>query len=142
MSSDEEAGRERRFLLERFDDYLRFERGLSDRTLDAYLRDVGQMAAFAEDRGVEVPREVTYELLRAFVQDLAERGLATSTMARKISTLRTYFEFLSEEGEVEEDPTERLERPRQRRHLPDVLSYDEVERLLEAVDMEHDLAAR
>lgn len=135
-------GRERRFRLGGFSDYLRFERGLSDRTLDAYVRDVGQMAAFADERGVEGPDGVTYELLRGFVLDLAEKGRASSTIARKVSTLRTYFRFLVEEGRLEEDPTERLERPRQSRHLPDVLSYDEVTDILEAVRMEHDLAVR
>lgn len=134
--------RDRRFRLGPFSDYLRFERGLSDRTLDAYRRDVGQMAAFAEDRGADDPSGVTYGLLRGFVLDLAEQGLASSTIARKVSTLRTYFRFLVEEGQLEEDPTERLERPRQSRHLPDVLSYDEVTSLLGAVDMQHDLAIR
>lgn len=139
---DEEPGHERRFRLGRFSDYLRFERGLSDRTLDAYRRDVGQMAAFAVDRGAERPGEVTYDLLRHFVRALAEEGLASSTIARKVSTLRTYFRFLTEEGELEEDPTERLERPSQGRRLPEVLTYDEVKRLLRAVDMEHALAVR
>ncbi len=147
-ASDEEPaedgidGRERRFRLGGFSDYLRFERGLSDRTLDAYVRDVGQMAAFADDRGVDEPERVTYELLRGFVLDLAEKGRASSTIARKVSTLRTYFRFLVDEGQLEEDPTERLERPRQSRHLPDVLAYDEVKAILEGVDMEHDLAVR
>ena len=135
-------GRERRFRLGGFSDYLRFERGLSDRTLDAYVRDVGQMAAFADERGVDGPDGVTYELLRGFVLDLAEKGRASSTIARKVSTLRTYFRFLVDEGRLEEDPTERLERPRQSRHLPDVLSYDDVTDILEAVNMEHDLAVR
>ena len=139
---DAADGRDRRFRLGGFSDYLRFERGLSDRTLDAYVRDVGQMAAFADDRGADGPEEVTYELLRGFVLDLAEKGRASSTIARKVSTLRTYFRFLVDEGRLEDDPTERLERPRQSRHLPDVLSYDEVTGILEAVNMEHDLAVR
>lgn len=134
--------RDRRYLLEPFGDYLRFERGLSDRTVDAYLRDVGQMAAFATDRGAAGPGEVTYGLLREFVLDLAEQGRASSTIARKISTLRTYYRFLAEEGRVDEDPTERLERPRQGRLLPQVLSYPEVEGILEAIDMGHWLATR
>lgn len=141
-AEEEGGGLERRFRLGGFSDYLRYERGLSDRTLDAYVRDVGQMAAFADDRGVDGPAGVTYELLRGFVLDLAEQGRASSTIARKVSTLRTYFRFLVDEGRLEEDPTERLERPRQSRHLPDVLSYDEVTGILEAVSMEHDLAVR
>lgn len=133
---------ERAFRLEMYSDYLRFERGLSPRTRDAYLRDCGAFTAFARERGAEEPRAVDYHLLRAWVQELAESGLAASTLARKISSLRSYFGFLQEEGLVAEDPTEKLERPRQSRSLPEVLSVREVERIIESVRSDDDLAHR
>lgn len=136
------ASGEQRFRMEMYADYLRFERGLSPRTRQAYLRDCHRMAAFAVDRGADAPEEVDYGLLRSFVQELAEDGLAASTIARKISSLRSYFRFLQEEGVLEEDPTEKLERPRQTRSLPQVLSVEEVERLLEAVTPEEKHAFR
>lgn len=132
----------RRFQLERFRDYLAFERGLSDRTVDAYLRDCGAFTAFARDAGVSDPGGVDFALLRDFVAHLASEGLAASTVARKVSALRGYFGFLVGEGVLEADPTERLEAPRRGRPLPEVLSLDEIERLLASPSAEEPLAFR
>lgn len=132
----------RRFRIEPFRDYLGFERGLSGRTVDAYARDCRQLAVFARERGVPRPAGIDYRLLRDFVAELADRGLAGSTVSRKISAIRSYFGFLLDEGVVDEDPTERLEAPRPVRALPDVLSVPEVERLLGAVPAEAELAFR
>jgi integrase/recombinase XerD len=137
-----EVPAERRFLLGPFSDYLRFDRGVSERTRDAYVRDCRQMAEFARDRGREGPSEVGYPLLREYVVELVEEGMASSTVARKISSLRSYFGFLVAEGHRESDPSERLEAPRRGRPLPEVLTYPEVERILAAVPVEHDLAFR
>jgi len=143
-SRDSTPGEEprRRFHLDPFSDYLVFERGLAERTRDAYLRDVGQLVAFAVDRGRVVPEELDHGLLRDFLVELTERGLASSTLARKVSSLRGYFAFLVSEGGIEEDPTELLEPPRRGRPLPGALTYAEVERILDAVPVEHELAFR
>jgi integrase/recombinase XerD len=137
-----EEGLEGRFHLRPYSDYLRFDRGLSERTRDAYVRDCRQMAGFAAERGVSRPEEVDYDLLRGFVVSLMEEGMASSTVSRKISALRSYFGFLVAEGRLEADPTERLEAPRRGRSLPEVLTYGEVEEILAAVPVEHELAFR
>ena len=142
MTPEIEDAVERRFHLGPFADYLRFERGLSRRTRDAYLRDCRQMLAFALDLGAEGPEEVEYGLLRDFVAALVDRGLASSTVSRKISSLRSYFGFLADEGVVAEDPSDKLEAPRRGRPLPDVLTVAEVESILAAVPTEHELAFR
>ena len=142
MTPEIEDRVERRFHLGPFADYLRFERGLSRRTRDAYLRDCRQMLAFALDADVAGPDEVDYGLLRDFVAGLVDRGLASSTVSRKISSLRSYFAFLADEDVVEEDPSEKLEAPRRGRPLPDVLTVAEVEEILSAVPAEHELAFR
>ena len=139
MSGEE---RDRRFLLGPFADYLRFDRGVSRRTRDAYLRDCRQMIEFAVDRGVEDPGRVDHTVLRAFVVSLVDGGMAPSTVSRKLSALRSYFGFLVAEGHRAEDPTERLEAPRRGRSLPEVLTVEEVERILSAVPGEHELAFR
>lgn len=133
---------ERRFLLQAFRDHLLFERGLAERTVEAYVRDATQMVEFARDHDLADPRGLDHPLLRRFLGELADRGLAASTVSRKISSLRAYFGFLFAEGAVAEDPTERLAGPGRGRDLPDVLSYAEVRRLLEAVPSEHELAFR
>lgn len=132
----------RSFRLEPFRDYLSFERNLASRTLDAYTRDCLTFARFARDAGVRDPSRVSYRLLRDFVAAQVEAGYASSTIARRISALRTYFGFLVQEGAVEQDPTERLESPRLDRTLPDVLSYPEIESLLEAVSPDRGSAFR
>lgn len=132
----------REFRLEPFEDYLRFERGLADRTVQAYVRDCRQMVVFVREAGASGPGEVDYGRLRDFVVDLVERGLAGSTVARKLSSIRAYFGFMVAEGHCASDPTERLESPRGGRSLPDVLTYPEVERVLAAVPIEHALAFR
>ncbi len=127
------------FRVEQFVDHLTFERGLADRTLDAYRRDLERFLEFLESRGVGAPGEIDGGDLREYVYHLKDRGLAPSTIRRAQSALRTYFSFLLGEGVVEDDPTERIESPRVGRRLPEVLTRDEVLALLEAPEVDHSL---
>jgi integrase/recombinase XerD len=122
----------RRFRSEPFLDFLAYERGLSARTLDAYGRDLRRFVAFALERGVERPEDLDAALFREYVYRLKDEGLAPTSIRRAQSTLRTYAGFLLGEGVLSDDPTERMESPRIGRSLPDVLSREEVERLVEA----------
>ena len=130
------------FRLEPFADYLAFERGLAERTVQAYRRDLMGLVEFLVERGVGRPGDVAHTHLRDWVFHLKDRGLAPTSIRRAQSAVRTYFAFLLGEGVVEDDPTERMESPRTWRRLPDVLSTDEVERLLEAPDPSKDLYGR
>ncbi|MFP4622561.1 MAG: site-specific tyrosine recombinase XerD [Gemmatimonadota bacterium] len=127
------------FHLEQFHDHLSFERGLSPRTLDAYGRDTGRLRDFLETRGVRDPGHATPADLREFSYHLRDQGLAPTSVRRTLSAVRTYFGFLLAEGLVASDPSEQLESPKTWRRLPDVLRWDEVERLLEAPDPAHRL---
>lgn len=130
------------FRLREFADYLRFERRSSARTVEAYLRDCGRMADTLRDLGRTTPGEVAPADLREHLARLSEEGLATSTLARARSAMRTYFRFLLIEEHVATDPTEGIESPRRGRSLPHVLSYEAVLAILEAVPIEHRLANR
>jgi len=125
------------FRLESFVDYLSFERGLSDRTLSAYQRDLEKLLVFLKGKGRNEPADVLPQDLREFVFHLKDSGLAPSSIRRTLSALRGYFAFLLEEGVLEVDPSERLESPRAWRKLPDVLSVEEVEKILEAPNPDH-----
>ncbi len=123
------------FHLEAFTDHLAVERGLSPRTLDAYGRDVGRLVDFLRARGVQRPGEATAGELREFVYYLKDQGLQPTSIRRSISAARTYFAFLLAEGIVVSDPSDRLELPRTWRRLPDVISREEAQRLLDAPDV-------
>ena len=127
------------FRLEQFADFLAFERGLSERTVTAYQRDLRGLVEFLTGRGIGAPEGVGPGDLRAYVFHLKDRGQAPTSICRAQSTLRTYWGFLLGEGVVERDPTERLEAPRVWRRLPGVLARAEVERLVEAPDPDHPL---
>lgn len=125
--------------MEQFDDYLTFERGLSQRTVSAYKRDLRRWATCMQRHGADEPRAVTVALLRAWVFELKDSGLAATSIRRAQSAVRTYFGFLLAEGAIEIDPTDRLDTPNVKRKLPDFLSRAETDRLLETPDPDHPL---
>jgi integrase/recombinase XerD len=129
----------RAFRFEQFEDYLTFERGLSERTVVAYRRDLARWADAMESQGVEGPAQVEAESIRTWVFGLRDAGLAATSIRRAQSAVRSYFAFLLAEGVLKLDPTERLESPKVTRRLPDFLTREEVERLLGAPDPDRPL---
>lgn len=131
-----------RFHLGQFDDFLTLEQGTSPRTVEAYRRDVERLVDFSRVKGAASPVDITSRLLREFVYHLKDVGLAPSSIRRNISAGRTYFKFLLAEGVVVRDPTERLETPKRWRTLPEVLTVEEVSRLIAAPTLDDPLAFR
>ncbi|MHC4378780.1 MAG: site-specific tyrosine recombinase [Planctomycetota bacterium] len=123
--------------IEDFLDALRHESGLAPRTLAAYRRDLEAFARRQAARGVESPEQLTEQHL---IDDLAhlrrELGRAESSVARGLSALRSWLRFQVAEGELDRDPSARLSTPKLGRKLPEVLSVEEVQRLLESADGE------
>jgi integrase/recombinase XerD len=142
VAEPELEGRRRAYLLEPFADFLSLEQGASPQTIDAYQRDVARLAEFASVRGAARPLELTAGLLREYVYHLKDLGLAPASIRRNVSAVRTYFRFLLGEGHLVRDPSERLESPKRWRELPDVLSPEEVGRLLAAPSLDETLAFR
>ena len=132
----------RAYLIERFGDFLSLEQGASPRTHEAYGRDLLRFASWARTRGASTPTDVGPGMLRDFVYHLKDVGLAPASIRRNVSAVRTYYRFLLAEGHVVRDPSERLETPRRWRTLPDVLTVDEVSRLLAAPSLDEPLAFR
>jgi integrase/recombinase XerD len=127
------------FRFEQFHDYLTFERGLSERTVVAYGRDLSRWMSFLEAAGVSHPGSVDVRVLREWIFDLKDSGLAPTSIRRAQSAIRTYFGFLLAEGVLDTDPTDRLDSPRVDRTLPEFMSREEVDRLLESPDPTHRL---
>jgi integrase/recombinase XerD len=139
---DPAAEAPRAYAVEPYLDHLRFERTLSERTLEAYRHDVVRLATFMRMLGRHRPGDVTTPDLRRFVLHLKDLGLAPTSIARNLAAIRTYFRFLLSESQVTGDPSERIETPKSWRTLPEVLTVDEIDRLLSAPDLSHPLAWR
>ncbi len=134
--------RARIFLLARFTDYVALEQGLSPRTQEAYQRDLQRFAEYAEARGVAAPPDITARMLREYVYHLKDLGLSPASIRRSVSAVRTYFRFLTGDGLVVRDPSDRLETPKRWRSLPEVLSVEEVQRLLASPTLDDTLVFR
>ena len=138
----EERELRRGFHLQAFEDALALEEGASPRTIEAYRRDVIRCAAYMREQGITAARDISPAALREFIYHLKDLGLAGSSIRRSISALRTWFRVMLAEGLVHTDPTERLDSPQRWRTLPEVLSVDEVTRLLAAPQLDERLAFR
>jgi integrase/recombinase XerD len=115
--------------------YLEFERGLSRNTLEAYRSDLLQYGSWLEREGVD-PLNVSHTRLATFVTGLATGGdgrppAANATLQRKVACLRSFYRHLRRLGTLEDDPTVHLKAPRESRKLPQVLTRDEVAKLLD-----------
>lgn len=122
-------------VIDAYEAYLILERGLSDNTREAYVRDVGKLVRYLETEKVTL-REVTTDTLRAFAADLFDLGISPRTQARIVSGIKSFFRFLKLEGYLDSNPSLLLESPALRRHLPEVLRLDEIDAMIGAIDME------
>ncbi|MFT4901114.1 MAG: integrase/recombinase XerD [Lentimonas sp.] len=118
--------------IESFLAWLELERGLSDNTIQAYARDLEQCAAFIQAQGLEEWLAVSAPVVTAWTQSLSLAEYARTSQARKLSALRMFARHLVRENVRKDDFTELLAGPKLSRTLPDVLTREEVERLLEA----------
>ena len=123
--------------------HLKLERSLSDRTVEAYLRDVGKLRDFAIQQVPAVaPDRISSEDLRAFITWVAKHGLAASSQARLLSAIRVFHRNMLREKSIREDPTELIESPRLGRKLPVFLSVQEIDAMVKVIDMSRPLAHR
>ena len=121
-----------------FLDFLRVERGVSSHTISAYRNDLYQLADYMKSRGGgngggDGWKRVDDQALMDYLLSLHELGYSDTTRARKVASSKSLFNFLVEESVISKDPTENLSSPRMGRSLPEVLSVEEVARLLAAV---------
>lgn len=118
----------------RFEVYLRVEKGLSDNTAAAYGRDVEHLTQGLLAMGKAVDTAVEADL-EQFVCTLKDMGIQPRSQARIISGIKAFYKFLKLEGYIDRNPTRLLETPKTGRHLPDVLTVDEIDAMLECIDM-------
>ena len=114
---------------EAFLEMMAAERGASLNTIEAYGRDLEEFAQFVAARGTRI-EGATADQVRDYLRKRTRTGIASVTMARKLSVLRGYFAFLLGEGVRRDDPCAAIDTPRFGRRLPKTLSQDEIERIL------------
>jgi len=119
--------------VEVFLEHVRNARGLSEQTVRAYANDLDQLVAFAHERGARQTSDVTLELLRDWLWEADQRGLARSTLSRRSSSVRAFTRWASESGVVPTDAGVRLRAPKRAAHLPRVVGSDQVRRLLDGL---------
>ncbi len=119
-----------------FESYLRLEKSLSQNSISAYINDINKLIVYLEAKfGGMFPTNVKLANLKDFVQWLNEEGVSPRTQARTISGIKSFFKYLLIEGKMESDPTSLLEAPKVGRKLPDILSVDEIDNLINSVDL-------
>ncbi len=128
-------------ILRRYSQYLRLEKAFSANTLDAYMRDLQKLIDYYTGEGIDF-REVTLEQLDRFAASLLDRGISHKTIARVLAGVRSFYHFLFVEKEIRQDPTELLASPSRGLYLPQVLSLDEIDQILQSIDQSKDEGIR
>jgi len=119
-----------------FGQYLKLERSLSANSIEAYVHDVELLRQFMSLTYPDIsPVNVTTKHLQGFLQHINELGLSAHSQARILSGLKGFFKYLFFEERIEKDPTALIEGPKLGRKLPDTLSYHEIEKILNAIDL-------
>lgn len=122
-------------LTDSFLDYLRYERNYSDDTVKAYGEDIRQFQEFGgEDVGLQSPSEVVVDVVREWMIHLMNLGYATTSVNRKLSSLRSYYKYLLRRGEVKVDPLRKITGPKNKKNLPVFVKESEMNRLLDDED--------
>ncbi len=121
-------------LADSFLDYLRYERNYSEDTVRAYGEDIRQFQEFGgESVGLQSPPEVVVDVVREWMMCLMSRGYATTSVNRKLSSLRSYYKYLLRKGEVKVDPLRKITGPKNKKNLPVFLKERDMDRLLDDV---------
>ncbi|MCC8176556.1 MAG: site-specific tyrosine recombinase XerD [Bacteroidales bacterium] len=128
-------------VIKQFLAYLVTEKGLSENTRESYAFDLTRLMQYLEDEGVAL-QDVTVDNLREFIGSLHDLGISATTQNRFLSSLRTFFKYLKLEGFIETNPSSLLESVKMGDHLPQVLTVEEIDSLIEAIQPEDPNGAR
>ncbi len=120
-----------------YENYLKLEKSLSPNSIAAYINDINKLIHFLDNSFNSIaPDEVKLRHLKSFVELLNEKGVSPRTQARTISGIKSFYKYLLIEDKITSDPTALLESPKIGRKLPDILSMEEVDDLINGIDIE------
>lgn len=116
--------------------YLQLEKSLSDNSVEAYMRDLEKLTQYLQaENNMKTPADIVLKDLQQFIQGIAKMGINATSQARVISGIKSFFKYCLIENIIIKDPSVLLEAPKLKRALPDVLSFDEIEKIIAAIDM-------
>jgi len=119
-----------------FENYLRLEKSLSENSIEAYRNDIRKLEEFFTRPGHEIdPSAVKYNDLRDFINWYGSENSNARTQARVLSGIRAFYRYLLTDGEIDENPSSLIESPKSGLKLPEVLSVEEIDRIVEAIDL-------
>lgn len=121
-------------LLSLYRDYLRLEKNMTSNTVEAYTDDVGKLLLYLKDVGLQ-PESVKLENLEHFAAGLHDIGITPRSQARILSGVRSFYKFLLMDRRIDALPTELLPSPKIGEHLPEVLSVEEIDRIISGIDL-------
>ena len=122
-------------IISKYTTYISLEKGLSGNTLEAYLNDLNKLLKFIDDEPDISILSITYENLQQFIAQLCDIGISARSQARIISGIKSFYRFLLTEDYLETNPTELLESPKIGQKLPEVLTVNEVNNLINSIDL-------
>lgn len=126
-----------------FESYLKLERSLSKNSVGAYIHDIRLFESFLLEKEIKLtPEQIQLETLQEFIVWVSKKKVKDRSQARVISGIRAFYKFLLMEDLMNTDPTQLLEAPKLSRKLPDVLSFDEITRMINAIDLSTPEGAR
>ncbi len=121
-------------IIDAYEGYLMLEKGLSANTVVSYRADIDKLIHFLADRKIML-RDTSTALLHEFLATLHDLGIAPASQARIISGLKSFFRYLKIEDYIADNPTLLIDAPHTGRHLPEVLSVEEIDRMIECIDL-------
>ena len=121
-------------ILKKYYTYLKLEKSLSDNSVAAYMQDLDKLILFCQQRNQSVI-QATFDDLQEFVFQQFKSNSKTRTQARILSGIRSFYRFLVYHDYIEQNPSELLEMPNKEKHLPQVLSVEEIDRLIASIDL-------
>jgi len=129
--------------LESYKNYLQLEKSLSGNTVEAYLKDIKKFTDYLdENQFSKKPQDVTQQKIREFIDFINELGMSASSQARALSGIKSFYKFLLIQDEIDSDPSSLIETPKIGRKLPVVLTPDEINALVLAIDLDSETGYR
>lgn len=122
--------------------YCQLEKGLSDNTIASYKNDIEKFIVYLNDNNISDYNNIKLKVLESFFNELYELGLSNSTRARYLSSIRAYFKYLNYKSIIDSNQIDRIDLPKPKRAIPEVLTVHEIDKILDSIDIYTDLGKR